>query len=156
MVMYVSIPQRKPHSARNCINEYMFLDIHRVHFAKLYIILRAPTAGGDRRQHHPGTGAAHDAGRLRGAPPYKKHHCINFLIARPMHDCHDVVTSDQANHLPLPFILIFYPCFVVLGCVQVRKEAVWAISNATSGGSPDQIEFLVSSAQSIALTHCVR
>ena len=27
--------------------------------------------------------------------------------------------------------------------LDIRKESAWAISNATSGGSPDQIKFLV-------------
>ncbi len=30
------------------------------------------------------------------------------------------------------------------GEFDIRKEAVWAISNATSGGTPDQIRFMVS------------
>jgi importin subunit alpha-6/7 len=39
---------------------------------------------------------------------------------------------------------------------EVRKEAVWAISNATSGGSPDQIDFLVRCGAVAALAEMLR
>lgn len=41
---------------------------------------------------------------------------------------------------------IFPPLIQLLSTAEfdIRKEAAWAISNATSGGSPDQIKYLVS------------
>lgn len=40
---------------------------------------------------------------------------------------------------------IIQPLVYLLGCAEfdIKKEAAWAISNATSGGSPEQIRFLV-------------
>jgi importin subunit alpha-1 len=52
----------------------------------------------------------------------------------------------------LPQIQAVIDCSIVQPLIQllssaewdIRKEAAWAISNATSGGSPDQLRYLLS------------
>lgn len=38
----------------------------------------------------------------------------------------------------------FYFCFIFQGDYKSQKEAVWAVTNLTSGGSIEQISYLVS------------
>lgn len=68
---------------------------------------------------------------------------LSYLILPPIHPCLPINLPIQikavfdANIIPLLIGLLTQAEF------DIKKEAAWAISNATSGGTPEQIKFLV-------------
>eukprot|EP00906_Rhabdomonas_costata_P015582 RCo022384 len=79
--------------------------------------------------------------------------CLHFLLSHPKKSirketCWSISNITAGNKEQIQAIInagLIPPLITMLssGEFEVRKEATWAISNATSGGSPEQIRYLV-------------
>jgi|Transcript_82506 hypothetical protein len=79
--------------------------------------------------------------------------CLHFLLSHPKksirkESCWTISNITAGNQEQIQSIInahLIPPLIQLLSTAEfeVRKEAAWAISNATSGGSPEQIKYLV-------------